>query len=344
MTARAHDERQEERGHRRARGPEADVVEQIENDVSLAERREPVIEHRSSGWGGRPGPGRGNYTWRGGQKCRLQAPLQLPCLPDTPVSAGSIRSSATPRDALSTTTSSPRSRAPGSGRGRPDRPRSAAAHPRLSACGASAGTNSPTAASTSGASATSSRAMLRVELGGGRTQLAHRAGDEHEPAPAPERRRRGDGGAERLRIGVVAVVQDREPAGLEQLASASWKHEPFERVAHRRAVEIERLGDGPDPHRVVGLMQPSSAERERDLAEGEPRARVRTQLDPVGNQVGAAKAGGAHALPRDAGPPPRAPAAPCRPRRWRPHRSARASPPARRPASRSPPDGRRRHW
>jgi hypothetical protein len=38
----------EQRRHRRARGSETDVVEEIEDDVRLAERREPMIEHPSS--------------------------------------------------------------------------------------------------------------------------------------------------------------------------------------------------------------------------------------------------------------------------------------------------------
>ncbi len=41
MIAGPDDERQQERRDDRSRGAEADVVEQIENDVSLAERREP---------------------------------------------------------------------------------------------------------------------------------------------------------------------------------------------------------------------------------------------------------------------------------------------------------------
>src|SRR4051794_12366562 len=44
----SHHECQQEGGHRRARGAKADVVEEIENDVGLAERGEPVIEHRTS--------------------------------------------------------------------------------------------------------------------------------------------------------------------------------------------------------------------------------------------------------------------------------------------------------
>src|SRR4051812_45651849 len=44
----SHHEREQQGGHRRARGAKADVVEEIENDVGLAERGEPVIEHRAS--------------------------------------------------------------------------------------------------------------------------------------------------------------------------------------------------------------------------------------------------------------------------------------------------------
>ena len=42
------DEGEQQRRHRRARRSEADVVEEIENDVRLAERREPMIEHPTS--------------------------------------------------------------------------------------------------------------------------------------------------------------------------------------------------------------------------------------------------------------------------------------------------------
>ena len=69
---RAHDEREQQRRHGRARGAKADVVEEIEDDVRLAERREPVIEHRASaGWSGAPGGGsragreRRKYTFEG---------------------------------------------------------------------------------------------------------------------------------------------------------------------------------------------------------------------------------------------------------------------------------------
>jgi hypothetical protein len=73
--------------------PEADVVEQIEKQMTLAHRGEEVVEHQASEAGG---------------MARL-------------VTAGSIRSSATPRDALRITSSSPCSRS-ASFDARPERP------------------------------------------------------------------------------------------------------------------------------------------------------------------------------------------------------------------------------
>src|SRR5690606_7504287 len=123
---RTHHEREQQRGDRGPRRPKADVVEKIEYDPRLAERGKQVVEHQSSVGGVRPA-----------------------------VRYGSIRSSATPRDALSTTSSFPSSRlarigpsATGSGAVRSRSPSSAA-------CGASAGTNSPTTARRSGLSCTS---------------------------------------------------------------------------------------------------------------------------------------------------------------------------------------------
>ena len=80
---------QQQRGDRGAGCAEADVVEEIENDVLLAKRGEPVIEHQSS---------------TGTERCRGCTGFFARA-----ASAGIIRSNATPRDALSTTTSSPRS-------------------------------------------------------------------------------------------------------------------------------------------------------------------------------------------------------------------------------------------
>src|SRR6185312_4246089 len=45
---RSHHKSEQQSRNRRARGAKADVVEEIEDDVRLAERREPVIEHQSS--------------------------------------------------------------------------------------------------------------------------------------------------------------------------------------------------------------------------------------------------------------------------------------------------------
>jgi hypothetical protein len=42
---RAHHEGEDQGGDRRAGGPEGDVIEEIEQDVLLAERRQPMIEH-----------------------------------------------------------------------------------------------------------------------------------------------------------------------------------------------------------------------------------------------------------------------------------------------------------
>ena len=64
-----------------------------------------------------------------------------------------------------------------------------------------------------------------------RTQLAHGAGEEDQPAIAAQRAGRRDGRAEALRIGVVAVVQDRETALLEQIAPARREGELFQRGA-----------------------------------------------------------------------------------------------------------------
>src|SRR5690606_128384 len=120
-----HHEREQQRGDRGPRRPKADVVEEIEYDPRLAERGKQVVEHQSSVGGVRPA-----------------------------VRYGSIRSSATPRDALSTTSSFPPSRlarigpsATGSGAVRSRSPSSAA-------CGASAGANSPTTARRAGLSCT----------------------------------------------------------------------------------------------------------------------------------------------------------------------------------------------
>src|SRR4029453_1867698 len=45
---RSYQEGQQERGDGCSRGAKADVVKKVEDDVGLAERGEPVIEHRSS--------------------------------------------------------------------------------------------------------------------------------------------------------------------------------------------------------------------------------------------------------------------------------------------------------
>ena len=63
MTGGPDDEREQQRRHGGARGAKADVVEEIEDDVRLAERREPVIEHLASAWGGRAARERRKYTF-----------------------------------------------------------------------------------------------------------------------------------------------------------------------------------------------------------------------------------------------------------------------------------------
>src|SRR5688500_3470110 len=92
---RAQHKRQQQRGDRGTGSAEADVVEESESAVLLAERGEPVIEHQSS---------------TGTERCRGCTGFFA-----RSTSAGIIRSIATPRDALSTTTSSPLRRAASAG-------------------------------------------------------------------------------------------------------------------------------------------------------------------------------------------------------------------------------------
>src|SRR6476661_9437766 len=62
---RPHEKREQQRRDRGPGGAKADVVEKVENDVRLAERREPVIEHRASASEGRAVRERRKYTFEG---------------------------------------------------------------------------------------------------------------------------------------------------------------------------------------------------------------------------------------------------------------------------------------
>ena len=180
--------------------------------------------------------------------------------------------------------------------------------PSRPACGASAGTNSPTAPSRSGSSATSARRDLaRGAPCDSVAQLPHGPGDEDEPAVAAERPRRRDRRAEALRVGVVAVVEDRETALLEQLAPARRDGELLQRVRQ------PRRGRAPAPRprpRPASRCRPGAAHATASVnvvaAEGEHRPGVGTELDAVGHQVGAH---GAPAVRTAPGAAPRAPAA-----------------------------------
>ena len=153
----------------------------------LAERCQPVVEHRASGSDAA----------------------------DAGRDTGIIRSSATPRDAFSTTSSLPPSRgasaAPSDGTSAAVTSRS----PSAARYGSSGGDEiAHGAASRSGSSRHQAAATVRVQRAPCGSQLPHGAGDEHQPAPGAHGPGRGDGGAEGLRIGVVAVVEDGEPPRL----------------------------------------------------------------------------------------------------------------------------------
>src|SRR5690606_22015646 len=83
---RAEHEREEQRGHHRAGRPERDVPEQVEQNVLIRQRRQQMKQHR-------------------------QSPIRAAASPPAQSRSknGSKRSSATPREAFSNTTSRPRS-------------------------------------------------------------------------------------------------------------------------------------------------------------------------------------------------------------------------------------------
>ena len=77
------------------------------------------------------------------------------------------------------------------------------------------------------------------------------------------RLRRRDRGPERLRVGVVAVVEDGEPSCLHQLAPAA-RHRELLQSAGPPDCEIEPqlLNHRPDTDGVVRLMEPAGGQRE----------------------------------------------------------------------------------
>ena len=205
-------------------------------------------------------------------------------------SAGSIRSSATPRDALSTTISSPREPR---GQQRPQRERirggdQAVAQPARHTARAPersrrprpsrSGSSSTSAAATSAWSAAESAPSSRMV-----------------PATNTSRRLRRSARAvaiaarKRLRVGVVAVVEDGEPA-LPRAARPGRRgsRSCSERPRRGLAIEAQRLDHRPHPGRVVGLVQAARGQREASCPPNVMTGRaVRSELDPVGDEVGA---------------------------------------------------------
>ena len=223
--------------------------------------------------------------------------------------SGSIRSSATPRDALSTTNSSPVRRAASAGRAPPGRRAVSSRSPSARGIRARAPARTPPRPRAGpGSSSTSAARDLRD-------------GAPADPAPSsrivpatntsrrPPRSARGGGdrGAERRRIGVVAVVEDREPAR----SGSARPGRPAARTARapgrRRAVESERLRPPPTP---AWRSRPGAAPGPPSVnalsADGEHRPGVGPELDPVGHQVGALRAPRSARAGRAAGRPRRA--------------------------------------
>src|SRR5207237_4763888 len=126
-------EREQQGGDGGARRAKGEVVEQIEEDVLLRERREQMIEH-----------------------VRSLAPRQFRC--------GNTRSSATPRDALSRTISLPVNAALRRGPSAAASGAMSSRRPSAARCGSNAGTNSPTAATSAGSSAVISAAASACNL------------------------------------------------------------------------------------------------------------------------------------------------------------------------------------
>ena len=95
------------------------------------------------------------------------------------------------------------------------------------------------------------RGDLGVERGRRLAQLAHRAGDEHQPPPRPERAGQLDHRAERRRIGVVRVVEDpRTVRQRDCFETHRRRREGLEALDDRPQFEPERAADRDREKRV----------------------------------------------------------------------------------------------
>ncbi len=134
-------------------------------------------------------------------------------------------------------------------------------------------------------------------------ELQHRAHDHGERSAAPLGQPVGElhGPVERSRIGVVAVVDDGEPAQLEQRAPPARDAGIRECRHCSRRVGADLASHGERQQRVLDLVKPDDGQGDGVASPGEPRMPAVVEHGRVGPELRA------WPRPRDHGPRP----APC---------------------------------
>src|SRR4051794_27415443 len=255
----SHHKREQEGSDRRTRGAKADVVEEIENDVSLAQRREPVIEHQTSAGmkrstGGvdvlRAGLERRKYTLQGhATGCLQHHDLVSPEMLSE--SRAQLQWVAGGDETV------------------PQRP----------GVGFESRHKLPHGGEQLGVQLNQLVCYLPMQPGGFGAELTHGPGNKHQAPLAPHGPGSGDHSPERLRVGVVAIVQDGELSFLQQLAPAARHRELLQSLGCLLQVEAQLLSHRPDPYSVVRLMEPPRAEHEPLAADRDHRTSVAVQAD-----------------------------------------------------------------
>ena len=93
-----------------------------------------------------------------------------------------------------------------------------------------------------------------VRLYCGRPEFKHSAHDHDERTPAAQHSGHLECGRERRRIGIVRVIEHREPARPKQLAAPVRQGDRLERLGDALDVESEHFGECQHQHRVLSLV------------------------------------------------------------------------------------------